>query len=214
MNSCLSSRAIRRAPAPWLPAALHEPADTSSRREGCTSSGNISSRAPCSSPRLARSIRARRRAVASTVSGWAWVLISASFKTGSGAWRMDLERDVAAHGMAGERETRRGLAQHTGSDRRHAVVPDWLATITGPNRHSAGMTGRRFGPRRTAPEPAQMGVVWSIIASKAPRISGNYAAELKCPGWAVKYAKTHVNLPSGALTRARGRLMKRAHDTT
>ena len=80
--------------------------------------------------------------MASGVSGRAWVLISASFATRSGAWRMISKRDVAAHGMAGQREARRRLGQ----DARAAIAAIlssrmWLATVTGPNRHSAGTTG-------------------------------------------------------------------------
>src|SRR4051812_3033448 len=90
----------------------------------------------------------------------------------------------------------------------------WLATITGPNRHSAGMTGAQIRAEEANPGTSRIGVVWSIIASQAPEFAGNYAAELRGPRRPVKYAKTHVNRRISALTPAPAGTMNRAHDTT
>jgi hypothetical protein len=41
----------------------------------------------------------------------------------------------------------------------------WLATVTGPNRHSAGTTGAKIRGEHTSPGTSNIGIVLSMLGS-------------------------------------------------
>ena len=70
---------------------------------------------------------------------------------------------------------------------------------------------RPFARAKPDPYPEPSG---SNISRPVAEFAQNVRSELKCLMWPVKYAKTHVNPRSLALTASFCRTMKRAHDTT
>jgi len=75
----------------------------------------------------------------------------------------DFEGDVAAHRMPGQRETRRRLGQDPARDPPILSSRMWLATVTGPNRHNAGMTGAKIRGEHTSPGTSRIGIVSSML---------------------------------------------------
>src|SRR6267378_1994660 len=65
---------------------------------------------------------------------------------------------------------------------RRAIAPIlssrmWLATVTGPNRHSAGATGAKIRGEETRPGTSRIGIVSSIAGSGKDGFGGKTGLE-------------------------------------
>jgi hypothetical protein len=49
----------------------------------------------------------------------------------------------------------------------------WLATVTGPNRHSAGTTGAKIRGEHTSPGTSKIGIVLSMLGSGSGKSQKN-----------------------------------------